>query len=223
MRREILFCELGAFIEKPAASEIVGTWTANATAATKVTLRSFIMPPVTRRGAASFRDPSAPAKQRAARFATCTATDTAAMKAVVWYGVGKITVDNVADPKIRDPYDVIVRLTSSAICGTDLHMIRGTMPGMKAGTILGHEGVGIVEAVGKSVRNFDVGDRVVVPSTISCGACPPCRAGFTPQCDNANPTAQAPAPPSSAVPPRRVPSTGCRPNTCACRSVTRRS
>lgn len=109
------------------------------------------------------------------------------MKAVVWYGVGKITVDNVADPKIRDPYDVIVRLTSSAICGTDLHMIRGTMPGMKAGTILGHEGVGIVEAVGKSVRNFDVGDRVVVPSTISCGACPPCRAGFTSQCDNANP------------------------------------
>ena len=80
-----------------------------------------------------------------------------------------------------------MRLTASAICGTDLHMIRGTLPGMKRGTILGHEGVGIVEEIGKKVRNLRVGDRVVIASTIACGACSYCRAGYYAQCDKANP------------------------------------
>jgi threonine dehydrogenase-like Zn-dependent dehydrogenase len=109
------------------------------------------------------------------------------MKAVVFHGVGDIRLENVAEPKVKDPTDAIVRLTASAICGTDLHMIRGTMPGMVPGTILGHEGVGVVEGVGKGVRNLRPGDRVVIPSTISCGHCSYCRAGYQSQCDNANP------------------------------------
>lgn len=109
------------------------------------------------------------------------------MKAVVFHAIGDIRLEEVADPKIQEPTDAIVRLTASAICGTDLHMIRGTMPGMKSGTILGHEGVGIVDAIGADVRNFRVGDRVVIPSTIACGHCSYCRAGYHAQCDNANP------------------------------------
>jgi threonine dehydrogenase-like Zn-dependent dehydrogenase len=109
------------------------------------------------------------------------------MKAVVFHGVGDIRLDTVPDPKLQDDRDVIVRLTASAICGTDLHMIRGTMPGMKPGTVMGHEGVGVVEEVGRGVRNWRVGDRVVIPSTISCGNCSYCRAGYTAQCDEANP------------------------------------
>lgn len=109
------------------------------------------------------------------------------MKAVVFHGIGDIKVDNVPDPKIEKPDDAVIKVTSSAICGTDLHMIRGTLPGMKKGTILGHEAVGIVEEIGKNVRNLRPGDRVVVPSTISCGFCSYCRAGYHAQCDNANP------------------------------------
>ncbi len=109
------------------------------------------------------------------------------MKAVVFHGVGDIRLDNVPEPKIKDPTDAIVRLTASAICGTDLHMVRGTMPGMKKGTILGHEGVGIIEKLGDEVRNLKVGDRVVIPSTIACGYCSYCRSGYYAQCDNANP------------------------------------
>jgi threonine dehydrogenase-like Zn-dependent dehydrogenase len=113
------------------------------------------------------------------------------MKAVVFHGVGDIRLDDVPEPKITDPMDAIVRLTASAICGTDLHMIRGTFAGMKPGTILGHEGVGIVEAVGTNVRNLNVGDRVVIPSTISCGFCSYCRSGYYSQCDVANPNGPA--------------------------------
>ena len=109
------------------------------------------------------------------------------MKAVVFHGVGNISLDDVSDPQIQEPNDAIVRITASAICGTDLHMIRGTMAGMKPGTILGHEGVGIVEEVGADVRNFKPGDRVVIPSTIGCGSCSYCRSGYYAQCDNANP------------------------------------
>lgn len=109
------------------------------------------------------------------------------MKAIVFHGVGDIRLDDVPDPRIEQPTDAVVRLTSSAICGTDLHMIRGTMPGMKPGTILGHEGVGIVEQVGRDVRNFAPGDRVVIGSTIACGACSYCRSGYFAQCDTANP------------------------------------
>lgn len=113
------------------------------------------------------------------------------MKAVVFHGVGDIRLDNVPEPQIQAPTDAIIRLTASAICGTDLHMIRGTFSGMKPGTILGHEGVGIVEAIGEGVRNLYVGDRVVVPSTIACGYCSYCRSGYHSQCDNGNPNGAA--------------------------------
>ena len=109
------------------------------------------------------------------------------MKAIVFHGVGDIRLDKVHDPKLKEPTDAIVRLTASAICGTDLHFVRGTVPGMESGTILGHEGVGVVEEVGKDVRNLNVGDRVVIPSTIACGSCSYCRASYFAQCDKANP------------------------------------
>jgi threonine dehydrogenase-like Zn-dependent dehydrogenase len=109
------------------------------------------------------------------------------MKVVVWHGIGDIRVDEVPDPQIQDPNDAIVRLTASAICGTDLHFVRGTMSGMKEGTILGHEGVGIVEEVGRGVRNLRPGDRVVIASTIGCGFCSYCRAGYFAQCDTTEP------------------------------------
>lgn len=109
------------------------------------------------------------------------------MKAIVFGGIGKVALRNVPDPKIKDRTDAIIRITSSAICGTDLHFIRGTAPGMKEGRILGHEAVGIVEEVGKSVRNLRRGDRVVVPSTVGCGSCTYCRAGYQSQCNVANP------------------------------------
>ena len=109
------------------------------------------------------------------------------MKAIVFHGVGDIRLDTVKEPKIKQDSDAIVRLTASAICGTDLHLVRGTLPGVKPGTILGHEGVGVIEELGKDVRSFKVGDRVVIPSTIGCGYCSYCRAGYYAQCDNANP------------------------------------
>lgn len=109
------------------------------------------------------------------------------MKAVVFHSVGDIRLDDVPEPTLRQPTDAIVRITASAICGTDLHMVRGSLPGIVPGTILGHEGVGIVEELGKEVRNLKRGDRVVVPSTIACGACSYCRNGTYSQCDNANP------------------------------------
>lgn len=109
------------------------------------------------------------------------------MKAVVFHGVGDIRLDTVKDPTLEAQTDAIIKVTSSAICGTDLHMVRGTMPGMKPGTVLGHEAVGIVEEVGKQVRNLRPGDRVVIPSTIACGYCSYCRDGYQSQCDHANP------------------------------------
>ncbi|WP_103355822.1 zinc-dependent alcohol dehydrogenase [Amycolatopsis sp. CA-128772] len=109
------------------------------------------------------------------------------MKAVVWHGIGDIRIDEVPDPKILEPSDAIIRITRSAICGTDLHLVRGTMPGMQPGTILGHEAVGVVEDFGPAVRGLSRGDRVVVTSTIGCGTCSYCRAGYFAQCDTANP------------------------------------
>jgi len=109
------------------------------------------------------------------------------MKAVVFHGIGDIRLDDRPEPQIKEPTDAIVRLTASAICGTDLHMVRGTVGPMKPGTVLGHEGVGIVEEVGKDVRNLNTGDRVVIPSTIACGYCAYCRSGYYSQCDVANP------------------------------------
>ena len=109
------------------------------------------------------------------------------MKAVVFHGVGDVRLENVPEPKIKEPNDAIVRITASAICGTDLHFIRGTFSGMKDGRILGHEALGVVEETGSAVRNFREGDRVIIPSTLGCGSCNYCRAGFYSQCDRINP------------------------------------
>jgi threonine dehydrogenase-like Zn-dependent dehydrogenase len=109
------------------------------------------------------------------------------MKAVVFHDVGDIRLEDVPEPSLKSPDDAIVRITASAICGTDLHFIRGTVPGMKKGRILGHEALGVIEELGKNVRNFRKGDRVVVPSTVGCGACNYCRAGYYSQCNRANP------------------------------------
>ncbi|NVB84090.1 MAG: glutathione-dependent formaldehyde dehydrogenase [Kofleriaceae bacterium] len=109
------------------------------------------------------------------------------MKAVVWHGVGDIRLDEVEEPRIEQPTDAIVRITASAICGTDLHMVRGTLAPLEPGTVLGHEAVGVIEELGPDVRNFAVGDRVIIPSTIACGSCVYCRAGEYSQCDVANP------------------------------------
>ncbi|HEX8986858.1 MAG TPA: zinc-dependent alcohol dehydrogenase [Rhodocyclaceae bacterium] len=109
------------------------------------------------------------------------------MKAVVFRGIGDIRLEDVQDPAIQQPTDAIVRITASAICGTDLHLVRGTLTGLEPGTVLGHEAVGVVEQTGPEVRNLRPGDRVIIPSTIACGYCAYCRAGYYSQCDNANP------------------------------------
>jgi threonine dehydrogenase-like Zn-dependent dehydrogenase len=113
------------------------------------------------------------------------------MKAVVFHAIGDIRIEEVSKPELEGEFDAIVKLTASAICGTDLHFIRGTMAGVEPGTVLGHEGVGTVEQVGKGVRNLKIGQRVVVPSTVACGYCAYCRAGYYAQCDNANPNGPA--------------------------------
>jgi len=104
------------------------------------------------------------------------------MKAIVWHDVGDIRLDDVPEPRIQDPYDALVQITTSAICGTDLHFVRGTMSGMRPGTVLGHEAVGTVTEVGSGVRNLRPGQRVVIPSTIGCGSCSYCRSGYYSQC-----------------------------------------
>jgi threonine dehydrogenase-like Zn-dependent dehydrogenase len=109
------------------------------------------------------------------------------MKAVVFHDVGDIRLEDVRDPEIQEPTDAIVEITASAICGTDMHLVSGRVPGMKPGTILGHEGIGIVTDVGKDVHNLRRGDRVVIPSTIACGNCSYCRDGYYAECDHANP------------------------------------
>jgi threonine dehydrogenase-like Zn-dependent dehydrogenase len=113
------------------------------------------------------------------------------MKAVVWHDTGDIRLDTVDDPKIQEPTDAVIRVTRGAICGTDLHLVRGTMPGMRPGTVLGHEAVGVIAEVGPAVRGFRPGDRVAVCSTIGCGTCSYCRAGYYAQCDTANPNGPA--------------------------------
>src|SRR6188472_1990400 len=112
------------------------------------------------------------------------------MKALCWHGKGDVRIDRIADPRILDPRDAIVRITSTAICGSDLHLLDGYMPTMEKGDILGHEPMGEVVEVGPAVTNLKPGDRVVVPFTISCGECFFCRKGLNSCCDNSNPNAE---------------------------------
>jgi threonine dehydrogenase-like Zn-dependent dehydrogenase len=112
------------------------------------------------------------------------------MKALCWHGTSDVRVDTVPDPKILNPGDAIVKITSTAICGSDLHLFNGFMPTMESGDILGHEPMGEVIEVGKEVKKLKVGDRVVVPFTISCGECFFCQKGLFSCCDNSNPNAE---------------------------------
>jgi threonine dehydrogenase-like Zn-dependent dehydrogenase len=109
------------------------------------------------------------------------------MKALVWHGKEDVRFDTVPDPKIEQPGDIVVRITATAICGSDLHLYDGLMPTMKSGDILGHEPMGIVEEVGRSVTKLKKGDRVVVPFTIACGKCWFCEQTLFSLCDNTNP------------------------------------
>ncbi len=108
------------------------------------------------------------------------------MRALVWHGKGDIRCDTVPDPTIEDARDVIVKITSTAICGSDLHLLDGYMPAMEDGDILGHEPMGQVIEVGREVKNLKVGDRVVVPFTIACGSCFFCEKELYSCCDTTN-------------------------------------
>ncbi|RKD31949.1 zinc-dependent alcohol dehydrogenase [Thermohalobacter berrensis] len=113
------------------------------------------------------------------------------MKAIAYEGIKDVKVKEVDDPKIINPDDIIVRVTSTAICGSDLHLIHGMVPNMPKGFILGHETMGIVEEVGPEVRKVKKGDRVIVPFPISCGHCWYCEHELWSQCDNSNPNGEA--------------------------------
>ena len=109
------------------------------------------------------------------------------MRALVWHGKEKVSVDTVPDPTIVDPTDAIIKITATAICGSDLHLYDGYQPTMERGDIMGHEPMGVVVEVGKDVTKLKKGDRVVVPFVIACGVCFFCRKGLFAACDRSNP------------------------------------
>jgi threonine dehydrogenase-like Zn-dependent dehydrogenase len=111
------------------------------------------------------------------------------MRANCWHGRKDVRVEQVPDPKILNPRDAIVRITTTAICGSDLHLYNGFMPAMKRGDVLGHEFMGEVVEVGSGVKNLAVGDRVVVPFPIACGHCAQCERDMYSLCENSNPNA----------------------------------
>jgi S-(hydroxymethyl)glutathione dehydrogenase / alcohol dehydrogenase len=108
------------------------------------------------------------------------------MRAVTYQGKYSVSVENVEDPIIQDTHDVIVKITSTALCGSDLHLYQGNIP-LPIGYVIGHEPMGIIEEVGKNVTKVKKGDRVVIPFTMACGACPYCENHLESQCDHANP------------------------------------
>src|SRR6187402_2835091 len=109
------------------------------------------------------------------------------MKALTYHGAQDVRVESVADPVLREAGDIILRVTATAICGSDLHLYRGKVPGMEPGDILGHEFMGTVEEVGSGVKKLRRGDRVVVPFTISCGECWFCSRSLYAACETSNP------------------------------------
>ena len=111
------------------------------------------------------------------------------MRAVCWEGTEKIQVETVPDPVILNPRDAIIKVTTTAICGSDLHIYDGYIPTMQKGDVLGHEFMGEVVEVGKDNTRLKVGDRVVVPFTIACGRCYFCKEQLWSLCDNSNPNA----------------------------------
>ncbi len=113
------------------------------------------------------------------------------MKAVTYQGIKDVSVKEVESPKIHKPDDIIVRVTSTAICGSDLHIIHGMIPNTPQNYIIGHEPMGIVEEAGPEVTAVKKGDRVIVPFNVSCGECHYCKHDLTSQCDNSNPHGQS--------------------------------
>lgn len=109
------------------------------------------------------------------------------MRALTWQGVNQLSVETVPDPRIVNPHDVVLRVRRSAVCGSDLHFLGGYIPTMRAGDVIGHEFVGDVVEVGPEVTGVGVGDRVVVPSFIGCGACWHCSHDQWSLCDNSHP------------------------------------
>jgi threonine dehydrogenase-like Zn-dependent dehydrogenase len=112
------------------------------------------------------------------------------MKALTWQGTNKVQIDNVEDPKIVDNTDVLIEVTASAICGSDLHLYHGYVPTMEKGDVLGHEFAGRIVEVGSAVKNLKIGDRIVVPFTISCGECGMCKAQKFSLCVKSNPNGE---------------------------------
>ena len=113
------------------------------------------------------------------------------MKALTWHVKGDMRCETVPDPKIQDGRDAIIKVTAYAICGSDLHLFDGVMPSMQKGDIVGHEAIGEVVEVGRDNKKLKVGDRVVVPFTISCGECFFCTRGYFSGCGRSNPNAEA--------------------------------
>ncbi|MBS7700055.1 MULTISPECIES: zinc-dependent alcohol dehydrogenase [unclassified Chelatococcus] len=113
------------------------------------------------------------------------------MKALTWHGKGDIRCESVPDPQIEDGRDAIIKVTACAICGSDLHIYGGIIPGMESGDVIGHETMGEVVEVGRDNKALKVGDRVVVPFTIACGECFFCKRGFHSACERSNPNREA--------------------------------
>jgi threonine dehydrogenase-like Zn-dependent dehydrogenase len=113
------------------------------------------------------------------------------MRALCWHGKNDVRVDTVPDPEIKEPTDATIKITSTAICGSDLHLYDGFMLGMEKGAVLGHEPMGTVVEVGSSVTTLNKGDRVVVPLVIACGHCFFCTKELYSCCDTTNPDAES--------------------------------
>jgi threonine dehydrogenase-like Zn-dependent dehydrogenase len=109
------------------------------------------------------------------------------MKALCWFGKHEVGIRNVREPQIINPHDAIIKVTSAAICGSDLHLYNGVIPMMEKGDILGHETMGEVVAVGSQVKRIKVGNRIVIPFDIACGSCHHCINEEYSVCDNTNP------------------------------------
>ena len=149
------------------------------------------------------------------------------MKALCWHGKHDIRCDTVPDPAIEHPRDAIIKMTSCAICGSDLHLYDGFMPGMKSGDVMGHEFMGEVVEVGPENSKLKVGDRVVVPFTICCGECEQCQRGNWSVCERSNRNADladkasaTPPPACSATPTSPAATPAGRPSTSACPTPT---
>jgi len=137
------------------------------------------------------------------------------MKALTWHGKNDIRCESVPDPKIQHGQDAIIKVTACAICGSDLHIFDGVIPSMEHGDILGHETMGEVVEVGADNKKLKVGDRVVVPFTISCGECFFCKRGFYSGCERSNPNADKASKFCLATPIFSADIQAARPNTSA--------